>query len=397
MKKTGSKWYSKPLMKQNIRSNIGLTIVIVIVMILMSSVINYAMSMLSKEGSAVTEETEAAKEDFYAYLFAISTFNQATGAELSYEDFAAASEKEAYENAFQMISMQSEETFTVEEFEQIIADLKTAETDIDALIEQFEYVYALQQSKGIFTGRELTIDEMLTVVLEASGANPDLIENMTKMDTGSMINQMYYTVTGLLPILLYIVIVANGLIVNQVDQGSMAYVLSTPTRRSAIAVTQATFMVAAPFVMIGVTCISRMISNYILYGDSEAVKTLCLYAGMYVLIEAIAGICYMSSCIFNYSRKATALGGGLAVWFFLASLLGMFGGEELVDMGVGVEELGIFNKLTLIGLYDIKSISTMVTDEPDYAFVWKLAVLLAIAVVTYVVGAVRFEKKDLPL
>lgn len=105
----------------------------------------------------------------------------------------------------------------------------------------------------------------------------------------------------------------------------------------------------------------------------------------------------MSSCIFNYSRKATALGGGLAVWFFLASLLGMFGGEELVDMGVGVEELGIFNKLTLIGLYDIKSISTMVTDEPDYAFVWKLAVLLAIAVVTYVVGAVRFEKKDLPL
>lgn len=184
MKKTGSKWYSKPLMKQNIRSNIGLTIVIVIVMILMSSVINYAMSMLSKEGSAVTEETEAAKEDFYAYLFAISTFNQATGAELSYEDFAAASEKEAYENAFQMISMQSEETFTVGEFEQ---------------------------------------------------------------------------------------------------------------------------------------------------------------------------------------------------------------------MGVGVEELGIFNKLTLIGLYDIKSISTMVTDEPDYAFVWKLAVLLAIAVVTYVVGAVRFEKKDLPL
>lgn len=271
MKKTGNKWYSGPLMKQNIRSNRALTVVIIIVMILMCTIINYATSMMDKG------------------------------------------------------------------------------------------------------------------------------ENMSKMDTGSMINQMYYTVTGLLPILLYIVIVANGLIVNQIDQGSMAYVLSTPTKRSAIAITQAIFMVVVPFIMIGIACVSRIISNYVLYDDGDIKKTLCLYGGMYILIEAISGICYMSSCIFDYSRKAIALGGGVTVWFFLASLLGMFGGDDLVDMGIGVEELGIFNRLTLIGLYDIKSISTIVTDDVDYSFVWKLAVLVLIAIVTYVVGAVRFQKKDLPL
>ena len=33
----------------------------------------------------------------------------------------------------------------------------------------------------------------------------------------------------------------------------------------------------------------------------------------------------------------------------------------------------------------------------DYAFVWKFGVLAAVAVVCYVAGAIRFQKKDLPL
>lgn len=92
-----------------------------------------------------------------------------------------------------------------------------------------------------------------------------------------------------------------------------------------------------------------------------------------------------------------AFGGGLSVWFLLASLLGMFGSSNMVDIGMGVESLGIFNKLTLIGLYDIHSIATVGTDSVDTAFIWKLGILAAIAVVCYVVGAIRFQKKDLPL
>ena len=49
------------------------------------------------------------------------------------------------------------------------------------------------------------------------------------MDMMTMLNQMYFTVMGLLPIFLFIVIVANSLFVDQVDKGSVAYVLSTPT------------------------------------------------------------------------------------------------------------------------------------------------------------------------
>lgn len=92
-----------------------------------------------------------------------------------------------------------------------------------------------------------------------------------------------------------------------------------------------------------------------------------------------------------------AFGGGLTVWFFLASLLGMFGAKDMVNMGFGAEALNVFNKLTLVGLYDIKAISTVGTGSVDTTFIWKLIVLGVIAVVCYAAGALRFQKKDLPL
>lgn len=397
MKKRSSGLFSMPLMKQNIKSNWILTVIIVIVMVLMSTVINYAMSIMGDSNGAVTEETQETIEDFYSYLFAMAAFNTSAGSQLSYEDFNNTADKTAYEMAFQIVSAQMEKEFTVEGLENIIQTLKIQEVSLENSVKQFEYVYALQQSKGCFSGNDLTMEEMMKVMLDSMGVPSDLIENMSEMDTSSMMNQMYYTVTGLLPILLYIVIVANGLVVNQVDQGSMAYVLSTPTKRSAIVITQAVFMIITPLLMIGIVCGSRILSNYCIYGEADVTKTMLLYLGMYILIEAIAGICYMGSCISNYSKKAMAFGGGLTVWFFLASLLGMFGTEDLVNMGVGVEELGIFNKLTLIGLYDINAISSYVTEAPDNSFIWKLAVLAFIALATYGIGAVKFQKKDLPL
>lgn len=397
MKKKSNRLFSMPLMKQTIKSNWVLTLVIIVVMILMSSVINYAMSIMEDSENTVSEETEENEEDFYRYLFAMTALNETSGSELSYKDFDGGGDKSMYETAFQMMSVQTDQKFTVEEFEDIIQSLKDDGVSMEDCVKQFEYIYVFQKEKGCFSGDDLSMEEMMEMMLESAGVSSDLVESLEEMDTTSIMNQMYYTVTGLLPILLYIVIVANGLIVNQVDRGSMAYVLSTPTKRSAITITQGLFSIVAPLVIIIAVCASRLLSNQILYGDADAAATIMLYVGMYILIEAIAGICYMGSCIFNYSRKATAFGGGLTVWFFLASLLGMFGTKDLVNMGVGVEELGGFNKLTLIGLYDINAISTIATDQVDMSFVWKLVILGVIAVVTYAIGAIRFNKKDLPL
>ena len=75
----------------------------------------------------------------------------------------------------------------------------------------------------------------------------------------------------------------------------------------------------------------------------------------------------------------------------------MFGSKELIDMGIGVTQLGIFNKLTLISLFDIQAIQTVGTGALDTSFIPKLVVLGVIALGAYIAGIVRFERKDLPL
>ena len=397
--KRTTRFFSKPLMKQTVKSNLALALVILVIMCMMSTVVNYATSMLGTQNASelTSDEKADAQQDFYSYLFAMATYDQMAQADLSYDDFAKSTDKSAYEALFDQMNQQSDLDLSVKGLEDAAAQLEKTDVSLDTYIHQFEYVYALSQVKGVFSGDDLDIEDMMNTMFATMGVDSELMENMGTMDSTSMLNQMYFTVMGLLPILLFIVIVANSLLADKVDKGSMAYVLSTPTKRSAVVITQATYLIVAPLIIIAIVCATRIGTSFALFDDVNVEKIIVLYAGMYILVEAIAGICYLGSCLFNQSKKSMAFGGGLTVWFFLASLLGMFGSQSLIDMGIGVEALGVFNKLTLIGLFDINAIGTIGTSAVDTAFVWKLGVLAAVAVVCYVVGAIRFQKKDLPL
>lgn len=397
MKIKTARFFSGPLMKQNIKSNWVLTVVICIVLCMMTTVVSFAMNMIGSENS-MTDEKKEAQEEFYTHLFAIASYNQMVDAELSAEDFMSAEDRSIYDTVFELMNQSSEDAhFSSEQFSSAIEMLKDENGSVSSYVEQFEYVYALSNEKGVFSGDDLSIDDMLETMLSAMGLPADRLSQMAEMDTTTMLNTMYFTVMGLLPIFLFIVIVGNSLIVNQVDSGSMAYILATPTKRLAVANTQAIFLIVTPIIICTVGCIARNIASVIFTGETNVKMYAALYFGMYLLAEAVGGICYMGSCLFNQSRKATAFGGGIAVWFFLASLLGMFGAEDMVNMGMGVEELGIFNKLTLVGLYDVQALSTVGSAEVDYSFVWKLCILAGVAIVTYAIGNISFQKKDLPL
>ncbi len=395
MKTKVARLFSKPLMKQNIKSNIVLIIVITLIMVMMSTVMNFAMSKMAGDTEKV-DVTEYQTE-FYTYLGAMANYNAMTGSELSYADFTAVEDKTAYENTFTMMNAQADMDLSVDDFQSAIDGLSQGSASIDTYIKQFEYNYALMQEKGCFTGNDLTLADMMDTMFELMGIDPEQIENMSSMDPTAMLNQMYYTVMALLPIMILFVFLANALIVDQVDKGSMAYVLSTPTKRSAVTGTQTLFMVIVPFIVLGIVCASRIASTKLFFGEVNVWGILALFGGMYILVEAMAAICYMGSCIFNRSRASLAFGGGISVWFFIASLLGMFGTDMMVDMGVGVKELGSLNKITLVVLYDIDALATVGTDAVDYGFVWKLALLAVIAIVCYTIGSLKFQKKDLPL
>ncbi len=389
-----SRVFSWTLMKQSLRSNMILTVIVLIIMCMMSVVISYASNLI---GTSDTEDYSEAQADFYSYLYVLASYNDMAGTDLSYDDFAKGDDTEAYENAFNMMNQQADTDFSVEGFKKAADDLSGSEVGLDTYVKQFEYVYALGSVQGCFSGDPLEVDEMMTTMLEVMGVSTDLVENMSEMDASSMINEMYYTIMIILPLLVFIVIVGNALVVDQVDKGSMAYILSTPTKRSSVTFTQMCYMIFVPLILIAITCGVRMLAMNAFTGEVDVAQTLALYGGLYLLTEALGSICYFASCFFNQSRYALGLGGGLNVWFFLASLLGMFGSEDLVNMGMGVEALGTFNNLTLIGLFDINALGTVGSGDVDTSFIWKLCVLAGIAIVLYIVGSLRFQKKDLPL
>ncbi len=390
-----TKVFSMPLMRQSVRTNRILAIACTIVLCLMTVVVTYAGNML---GTTDTADYTDAQTDFYSHLYVLASYNEMAGTDLSYEDFSESEDLTEYDAAFEMASSQSDDVeLSCASFAKAANTLSESEISLDAYISQFEYVYALSGVEGCFSGDTLDIETMMTNMLEMMGVSSDLVETMSEMDTSAMLNQMYFTVMCLLPILLFVIFAANSLIVDQVDKGSMAYILSTPTKRSAVVITQTIYMILAPLLMVGCGFIVKLAASYVIVGEVDTAKYAAMYGGMYLLSEAMASICFMASCVFNLSKNALALGGGLNVWFFLCSLLGMFGSESMVSMGMGVELMGNFNKMTIVGLFDIDALATVGSGAVDYAFVPKLVILAAIAAACYAVGILRFQKKDLPL
>lgn len=390
-----TKVFSIPLFKQSLRANRVLLIACTVVLCLMTIVITYAGNLIA--GTESTDYTDA-QTDFYSHLYVLAAYNEMMGTDLSYEDFASSDDTTMYETVFEMMSAQSEDLdLSVEKFAESAELLSESDVGLDVYITNFEYVYALGATEGVFTGDTLDVSTMMTNMFEMMGMSSDMLTTMTEMDTSVMLNQMYFTIMCLLPIILFIIFAGNELFVDQVDKGSMAYVLSTPTKRSAVVITQLIYMIITPLIMVGCGFLVRLAATQAFAGEVDIAKYAALYGGIYLLAEAMASICYMASCVFNLSKNAMALGGGLNVWFFLCSLLGMFGSETMVSMGIGAEMLGVFNNLTIVGLFDVEALGTVGSGAVDYAFVPKLIVLVAIAVVCYAVGAVRFQKKDLPL
>ncbi|MCD8308123.1 MAG: ABC transporter permease [Clostridia bacterium] len=399
-------YFSGPLVKQTFKSNLALTIVVLVLSCLICFVLSFAMSIMGGESGATMTDAQI----FNLFMAAITNYNTANGTSLSWSDFmslyTAGGDLSAYTAAFQnaisdpqtammVTQLGLDGGLTAQNFAACITLLQGTDSTMATYMTNFQYYYVLATQDVFDTAMNSQI--LLQNMLEVMGMNADLITNMSNMDMTTMINTMYFHEIGILPMLIWIVVVGNSIIAGQVDRGSMAYVLSTPTKRSAVVITQAVYMVIVPLMITIITCCIKLICNAAFLGDPNAAVTVVLFAGMYLLLESMCGICYLGSCLFNRSSRAMAFGGGLVVLFFIAALIGMFGSDNLVSVGMGVEALNGFNYISVMTLFDIDSIGTIGSGAADLSFLWKMAILLVIAIATYVIGAIRFTKKDLPL
>ncbi len=211
---------------------------------------------------------------------------------------------------------------------------------------------------------------------------------------GLIIGSIFYKIAGLLLPMVFVIMTANGLIAGQVDSGSMAYVLSTPTKRRTVTATQMTYLLVALLAMFSLLTVVSVIAVWIVGGDAFAInfsEILLLNLGAFLSMFAIAGYCFMCSAIFNRSKYSMSIGGGLTIFSLVCTILGLFG-SEVVPSAMRISQMNFFNYLSVITLFDTTSIL-----NGSINYLWKFGVLFAIGVVTFIIGVFRFDKKDLPL
>ena len=81
-----------------------------------------------------------------------------------------------------------------------------------------------------------------------------------------MLAKTFYSIHGVILPLIYIIIVANNLIVSQVDRGSMAYILSTPIKRIEVVITQAIYFITSLFMMILISTVVGLFTIQAFHG-----------------------------------------------------------------------------------------------------------------------------------
>ena len=223
----------------------------------------------------------------------------------------------------------------------------------------------------------------------------EALTELGNMDMYSLIiGSIFYRIAGLLLPMVFVIMAANGLLAGQVDSGSMAYVLSTPTKRRTVAITQMVYLVTALFSMFALLTAVSVIAVFVSGGNDFAInygQILLFNLGAYLTMFAIAGFCYMCSSIFNRTKYSLGLGGGLTIFSLVCTILGLFG-STVVPSAMRIEPMNFFNYLSIITLFDTNEIMLGSLD-----YIWKFAILLGIGLITFMIGVFRFEKKDLPL
>ena len=189
------------------------------------------------------------------------------------------------------------------------------------------------------------------------------------------------------------IMAANNLIAGQVDSGSMAYILSTSTKRKTIVFTQAIYLLGSLLAMFMLTSVTGCICLSIVKSDVSLTygKLILLNLGAFLVLFALSGLCFFTSCYFDRSKRSMAIGGGLSIFALVAAMLGLFG-SEVIPSVVRLDSLNYFNYTTIISLFDVISII-----KGSNVYIIKFVILVAMGLIGYILGSMKFIKKDLPL
>lgn len=232
---------------------------------------------------------------------------------------------------------------------------------------------------GMYSPNDLSvIDQLASLKM-----SPELLKafgfTITDTSLAGFLSSYYYSLLMLAFPMIFYIILGNKLIAQMVDKGSIASILSTPTTRIKIAITQAIFMILSIAIIIGfITAYGIIYSNMKFPGELLTEVFLVMNLSVFLLHFAISGICFFASCLFNESRTSLMLGAGLPIAFLLIQMLSNVN-----------TDMKILNYLTIFSLFDplsiVKGTNVVIPG----------IILGIIGCVLYISGIYVFNRKDL--
>ncbi len=385
---------------------------------------NQADSTYAKYGEEIPEEYVTALTEYMMNdVVAVAAGNTSTTLSdyISSQERVSFREDRAYNASSMLVAGKMNEEETINALLDNLADYGVTKEKYDEMGFTYDYVHKASYEAALEYQQKLTyeislLDEGLSkderdekvaqikadLNVSVAGSLLDKlpedvssgIEELGKMDLyGLIVGSIFFKMAGLLLPIIYMIMASNNLIAGQVDSGSMAYVLSTSTKRRQVTFTQGLFLVLSLFLMFAATSITSVVCFAIANVNTDLTigKLLLINLGAFSVLFAMSGINFFTSCYFDRSKKAMALGGGLSMFFLVATMLGLFG-SPVIPSVVRISALNYFNYVSIISLFDVVSIL-----DGTVAWIWKLAILLVIGVLGYILGDIKFKKKDLPL
>ena len=181
--------------------------------------------------------------------------------------------------------------------------------------------------------------------------------------------------------MVYCIILASRLVSKMVDNGSFAYLLSTPNSRVKIIVTQGVYallslvLLFAALFGVGVLTSAAMFPGALHVAAFFRLNVTTMLVNMVVIM-----IGFFFSCLFNDGKKSVGFGAGIPIIFLLMNMLG----------GVSTES-EFLKKLSVYGFYDPVELV-----QGSEILTLNLIYFIAAAVL-FTASVLVFKRKNLPL
>ncbi len=194
-------------------------------------------------------------------------------------------------------------------------------------------------------------------------------------------NYLYGFILVVIPSI-FIILITNRLVGRYVDRGSMAYLLASPHKRRSIIFTQFIVMqLAILALVVYVTLLIIVCSNLMFDPGIDIQKLIVLNIGLYGVLTFFAGVCFLSTCIFNETKLSIGIGAGIVIYSVLVQMLSQINNA-----------MDFLQYITPLVLFDAEKVIAGSGDA-----LLGIVALYVVGLACSFIGMQVFTKKDLPL